>query len=62
MTERKATATADAKADVGRPSSLDNYCVEVESVSVSTRAVRAVLLEELGYGEDDLYRCERLGL
>jgi hypothetical protein len=40
----------------------DNYLEGVESVSVSTRAVRAFLFEELGYGEDVVYRCERLGL
>lgn len=39
-----------------------NYSAEAESVSVSTRAVRADYSEELGYGEDVVYRCERLGL
>ena len=41
---------------------MDNYCGEVESVLVRTRTGSGFVLEVLGYGEDFVYRWERLGL
>ena len=40
---------------------VDNYFGGVESVWVRGCAV-SVLCEVLGYGEDFVYRCKRLGL